>query len=75
MNAGDIVVLTLLQHPLFYHRARRNNANYITGNEALCKRRILQLLADCHFISLINQLVDIDVHRMIRHAAHRSALG
>lgn len=72
-QTGQIVVGFIRNGIFKENGSRRNDADDIALNESLCLLRIFKLLADGYFIPLLNQTVNINLGRMVRHAAHRNA--
>ena len=70
VHAGQIVVGLILQHRRIGHRAGRDHPDHIPVYQPFGQRRILHLFADSHLVSLFNQLLDVGIHGMKRHAAH-----
>ena len=73
-DAADIVVL-LRGYGVFQgNRPRRDDLDDLALDDALDRLRILHLLADRHFVALVDQPLDIGVGRVEGHAAHGNPL-
>ena len=73
IDERDVVVLRRLQRRLRQDRARRHDLD----NLALCqplRLRVADLLGDGHLVAALDELVDVRLSRMVRHAAHRRIL-
>ena len=63
------IVRLLLQDRLFYHRARRDNADHHTPHNALGLLWILHLLADRHFVARFDQFRQIAINAVVRNTS------
>ena len=73
-DAADIVVL-LRGYGVFQgNRPRRDDLDDLALDDALDRLRILHLLADRHFVALVDQPLNIGVGRVEGHAAHGNPL-
>ena len=57
------------------HRARRHHPDDLPLHQPLGGGRIGHLFADSHLVALLDQLLQVAVHRVIGHAAHGRPLG
>ena len=69
-DGGQIVVLGILKQIVFHHRAGGDDPHHFTAHQSLGLSGILGLLADGHLVAHGDQLADIALAGMIRHAAH-----
>ena len=69
--AQQVVVRLVLQHGGIRHRTGGDDADHVPFHQAFGQRRILHLFADGDLVSLADQLFNVCIHGVIRHAAHR----
>ena len=75
IDRAEIVVLLLGEQDAFNNRTGRDHAHHVALDKPLGGGRIFDLLANGHLVALGDQLTDIPLRRMERHAAHGCALG
>ena len=68
-----VVALALLEHGGIGDRAGGDDADNAALNEPLCGCGVLYLLADGDLIALCDELADIRLRAVVRHAAHGCA--
>ena len=73
-HRAEEVVLGLVQHAVFQHRARGDNPDHVPLDNALGQFGVLQLLANGHLVALCHQLGDVALRAVEGHAAHGSPL-
>ena len=69
-DGRKVIVLLFGEQVGLDHRSRRHHADDLPLDEVLCGRRIFHLLANGDLVALFDQLADIYVRRVVRHAAH-----
>ena len=70
-HRGDVIVGGLVEEAVLGDGAGRDDARHLAADEALRELRILHLVAERGRLAGADQLGEISVERMIRHAAHR----
>ena len=73
-NRHQIVVFPVVQHHRVRHRPRRDHPDHLAFHQSFGQRRILHLLADGNLVSPFDQLLNVRIHAVKRHAAHRRTL-
>ena len=73
-HTHDIIVFRLVQGLGIHCGPRRDDPHYFSFDQALGCGRVLHLLTDSHFVSLLDQAAQVTVHCMIGHAAHGRSL-
>ena len=69
-NAHEVVVLRLIQSLGAGDGARGHHPDHLPLHQPLGQLGILHLLRDGHLVAVLDQAVEIGVHRMVGHAAH-----
>ena len=69
-DAAEVVVLLLLQHALAKGNARRNNLSDTAFDQFFGKFRVLQLVADGHFVAGAHQFGEVGFDGMVRESGH-----
>ena len=70
-HRGQVIVRRRAQQLLFHDRPRRHHARHVTSHDALRLLRVLQLLADRHPVAAADQLLQVRLQRVVRHARQR----
>ena len=73
IHRAQVVALALLEHGGIGDRAGGDDADNAALNEPLCGCGVLYLLADGDLIALCDELADIRLRAVVRHAAHGGA--
>ena len=69
--AAEKVVPVFIQHGGFHDRTRCHASDDLALDQTFCLFRVLHLLTDCNFVTLLHQLGNIAFRTVIRYAAHR----
>ena len=73
-DGAEIVRLALAQHGRFHDRAGGDDAHDVARDEPLAELRVLHLFAHGDLVALGDELGDVLLRAVVRHAAHRRAL-